>query len=90
MVVADYADAQAMTFVLDDIDGVYLICPPSHKSHDPMAASLGIADSLVTAVKNNRVPHVVFLSSLGAHQSEINRIQSAFHTNMNEYKCKRN
>ncbi len=79
VVVADYADAQAMTFVLDGIDGVYLICPPSYKSHDPMAASLVMADSLVTAVKNNRVPHVVFLSYLGAHQSEINRIQSAFH-----------
>jgi len=86
VVVADYTDAQAMTFVLDGIEGVYLICPPSHKSHDPMATSLMMADSLVAAVKNSRVPHAVFLSSLGAHRPENNGILKAFYAAEQKFK----
>lgn len=44
-----------------------------------MATSKLIAESLVFAVSNSQVPHIVFLSSLGAHRPENNEILSAFH-----------
>lgn len=78
-VIADFTDPEAMAFVLEGVDGAYLICPPSYKSQDPMATSKLMAESLVTAVGNSRVPHVVLLSSQGARRSKKNGILTACH-----------
>ena len=79
VVVADFNDPEAMAFVLEGVDGAYLICPPSYKSQDPMATSRLMAESLVTAVNKSQVPHVVFLSFLGSHRSKNNGILTAYH-----------
>ncbi|TDJ57715.1 MAG: NAD-dependent epimerase/dehydratase family protein [Nitrospina sp.] len=78
-VIADFTDPEAMAFVLDGIEGAYLICPPSYQSPDPMGTSKLIGESLVTAVSNSQVPHVVFLSSQGARRSKNNGIMAACH-----------
>jgi len=78
-VIADLTDPEAMAFVLDGVNGAYLICPPSYQSQDPMATSKLMAESLVTAVGNSRVPHVVLLSSQGARRSKNNGILTACH-----------
>lgn len=64
--VADLADVRALTQALHGVDGAYLLIPPSMTATSFRAYQDGIAKSLVAAVREARVPHVVLLSSIGA------------------------
>jgi uncharacterized protein YbjT (DUF2867 family) len=66
--VADLGDANALSRALEGAEGAYLLIPPSMTVPDFRAYQNKIADAIVHAVKKNRVPHVVFLSSYGAQQ----------------------
>jgi len=65
--VADLGDADALARALEGAKGAYLLIPPFHGVDDFYAEQRRVADSIATAVERAGVPHVVFLSSIGAH-----------------------
>lgn len=75
--VADLADAGAMTRALSGADGAYLLVPPQYAAEDLIAAQKPVVDALAAAVRQSGLPHVVFLSSVGAqHASGTGPIRS--------------
>jgi uncharacterized protein YbjT (DUF2867 family) len=67
--VADLGDASAMTKALAGADGAYLLVPPQYAAEDLIAAQKPVADALAAAVRQSGIPHVVFLSSIGAQHA---------------------
>jgi uncharacterized protein YbjT (DUF2867 family) len=65
--IADLADAAAMARALDGAEGAYLLIPPNMGAPDFRAYQAAVTEGLVGAIRKSRVPHVVFLSSVGAH-----------------------
>ena len=70
VVVADFNDAQALSFVLEGAKGAYLLTPQSVYDINPLEKWSCLNQSIVTAVKNARLKNTVFLSSMGAHQDK--------------------
>lgn len=66
--VADLADSAALTQILTGAQGAYLLSPPNNTAEDFLADRAHFINSLATAVKASGIPHIVFLSSVGAHQ----------------------
>mgnify|MGYP003373568363 CR=1 FL=1 len=66
--VADLADEAALTAALRGTAGVYLLVPPVWGASDPIGAGTALGRTLARAAKAAQVPHVVLLSSVGAHQ----------------------
>lgn len=64
--VADLGDAAALTQALRGAEGAYLLVPPNVTAEDVLGAQGKVLDAFVDAVRASRVPHVVFLSSIGA------------------------
>jgi uncharacterized protein YbjT (DUF2867 family) len=50
---------------LSGADAVYWVAPPTN-DNDPLAGYAAVAASLVTALHETKVPHIVFQSSVGA------------------------
>ncbi len=67
VVVADFNDAHALSFVLEGAKGAYLLTPQSVYDANPLKKWACQNQSIVTAVKNARLKNTVFLSSMGAH-----------------------
>jgi uncharacterized protein YbjT (DUF2867 family) len=65
-VVADLNDRGAVAGALAGAEGAFLLLPPNLGAEDPIATSHALADTLAHAAADARVPHVVFLSSVGA------------------------
>lgn len=64
--VADVEDQAALTKAFAGATGVYVLIPPNMQSEDFIARGKRIADGVTAAAKTTNVPHVVFLSSIGA------------------------
>jgi uncharacterized protein YbjT (DUF2867 family) len=64
--VADLADATALARALDGVSGAYLLVPPNVAAPDFAAYQREVTDAIGAAVTASKVPHVVFLSSVGA------------------------
>ncbi|MGA8030420.1 MAG: NmrA family NAD(P)-binding protein [Bryobacteraceae bacterium] len=60
-------DSDTLTRTLANAEGAYLLIPPSYTSGDFVTGQRRVADALRRAVVDSGVPHVVFLSSVGAH-----------------------
>lgn len=60
-------DASTLTRILGNAEGAYLLVPPNPSAEDFLGTARGVADALAKAVQDSGVPHVVFLSSIGAH-----------------------
>lgn len=67
--VADLGDASALTKALTDVEGVYLLNPPNVGAKHFREYQDGVSRALADAVGKSRVPHVVFLSSVGAQHA---------------------
>lgn len=65
--VADLGDTKALTAALTGADGAWLLIPPNMGAADFRAYQKATGDALVAAVAASGVPHVVLLSSVGAH-----------------------
>lgn len=65
--VADLLDTSALTAALRGAKGAFLLLPPVPTADDVVGHSLRVTESIATAVEAAGVPHVVFLSSIGAH-----------------------
>lgn len=68
--VADLADVPALTAALRGAQGAYLLVPPRPTAAEPLADNRAVAAALAAAVAAARVPHVVLLSSIAAHQPD--------------------
>jgi len=67
--VASLDDVAATTRALAGASGAYLLIPPDVTSEEVVARGRRLVDAMTAAVKAAAVPHVVFLSSIGAqHQ----------------------
>lgn len=79
--VADLADRAAVAAALRGVQGAYLLVPPVWGAADPVAAGAELGRALASAAKDAGVPHVVLLSSVGAHLAAGNGpIATLFHT----------
>lgn len=67
LAVGSLDDANTLTRILANAEGAYLLIPPSYTSGGFVAGQRRIADVLARAVADSGIPHVVFLSSIGAH-----------------------
>lgn len=65
--VADLADATSLERALRGADGAYLLSPPDVKTNTFLADKERLADVFARAVRAAALPHVVLLSSIGAH-----------------------
>lgn len=66
--VADLENASALASALKGADGAYLLIPPNLTTGNMRAYQLRAGASLVKAVAEAAIPHVVFLSSTGAQE----------------------
>lgn len=64
--VADLGDAKALSDALRGAKGAYLLVPPNMAAPDFRAYQKRTGESVVAAVRESGVPHVVLLSSVGA------------------------
>jgi uncharacterized protein YbjT (DUF2867 family) len=60
-------DRRALTALLRGVSGAYVMLPPRVDSDDLLQAARTLCDDLAVAIAEAAVPHVVFLSSVGAH-----------------------
>lgn len=65
--VGSIEDATFITNTFAGADAVYLMIPPKWTVDNWYAYQQQVADNYVAAVKQNNIPHVVLLSSIGAH-----------------------
>ena len=68
--IVDLADQSGLTQALREVDGAYLMNPPAYMHADLFAQARIVHKSLVDAANAAHVPHVVALSSVGAHQAK--------------------
>lgn len=67
VVVADFNDTQALSFVLEGAKGAYLLTPQSVYDPNPLEKWSHQNQSIVSAIQNVQLKNTVFLSSMGAH-----------------------
>lgn len=68
--VADLADVAGVTRALQGAVAAYLLVPPTFTAKDFLAYQRGVSDALTEAIQAAALPHVVILSSIGAHLPE--------------------
>jgi uncharacterized protein YbjT (DUF2867 family) len=68
--IASVDDPAALTTAFRGATAVYALVPPDLAAPDVHARGRRIIDALAAAVEASKVPHVVLLSSIGAHLSE--------------------
>jgi uncharacterized protein YbjT (DUF2867 family) len=67
VVVADFNDTQALSFMLEGVKGAYLLTPQSVFDTNPLEKWAFQNQSIVSAVKTAGLMNTVFLSSMAAH-----------------------
>lgn len=65
-IVGNLDDPRTLATAFNGARAVYAMIPPDYVSDDPMGHQRRIAEALAGAVRDARVPHTVFLSSMGA------------------------
>jgi uncharacterized protein YbjT (DUF2867 family) len=65
--VADLTDSAALGRALAGASGAYLLIPPKVTASDLASYQDGVTAALAEAIARSKIPHVVFLSSVGAH-----------------------
>jgi uncharacterized protein YbjT (DUF2867 family) len=70
VVEADVSDADALARALNGIDGAYVLIPPPSAGSDFFGAAARAASGIAQAAKSAGAPHLVALSSIGAHLSK--------------------
>jgi len=67
VVAVDLSDQAGLARALVGAEGLYLLSPPDMSSHSFLAERSKLLGAVAELVKAAAVPHVVFLSSVGAH-----------------------
>lgn len=66
--VAALDDASALSKALEGVLGAYLLSPPDFAAADFIASRRALVDAVAEAARAAKLPHLVFLSSVGAQQ----------------------
>ncbi|MBL0214807.1 MAG: NmrA family NAD(P)-binding protein [Myxococcales bacterium] len=77
--IAALGDLAAVTQALTGVAGAYLLLPPDVTSTTPIEHNAKLSATLAAAVRAAKVPHVVFLSSVGAQHATGNGPIKALH-----------
>ena len=75
----DASDTESLAAAFAGVQAAFVMLVPPHQAQDVLAESRVMARSIADAVRTARVPHVVALSSVGAHLSEGNGIVQVLH-----------
>lgn len=75
----DASETESLVTAFSGAQAAFVMLVPPYQALDVVAASRVMARSISDAVRTARVPHVVALSSLGAHLSEGNGIVQVLH-----------
>lgn len=75
----DASDTVSLVSAFKGAEAVFVLLVPPALAEDVLAESRTAAQSIAAAVREAKVPHVVALSSVGAHLSEGNGIVRALH-----------
>lgn len=75
----DASDTAALSAAFRGAEAVFVMQVPPPQAKDVLAEAQAASRSIAAAVRSARVPHVVALSSVGAHLSEGNGIVRALH-----------
>ena len=75
----DASDTASLVSAFKGAEAVFVLLVPSALAKDVLAESRAAAQSIAAAVSEAKVPHLVALSSVGAHLSEGNGIVRALH-----------
>jgi uncharacterized protein YbjT (DUF2867 family) len=70
VVVADIDDSASLAEALRGAAGAYLMVPPDLGASDLLASRKRVIDGMAGAAERARVPQIVFLSGIGAHQPD--------------------
>jgi NAD(P)H dehydrogenase (quinone) len=76
---ADLGDVEALTVAFTGAKAAYVLNPVPHAAEDVFAAAAKNGAAIAGAIRRAGVPHVVALSSSGAHRSEGTGIVRALH-----------
>lgn len=76
---ADLDDVEALTAAFAGAEAVYVLNPVPHAAEDVFAAAAKNGTAIAEAIRRAGVPHVVALSSSGAHLTEGTGIVRALH-----------
>ena len=68
--VASLADATALTQAFTGALGAYVLLPPNHQVDDLLSTNRMITEAISQAVRKSGLPHLVFLSSVGAELAD--------------------
>jgi uncharacterized protein YbjT (DUF2867 family) len=77
--VASLADDAALARALAGAKAAYLLSPQDLRDPDPIATGWRIADAVARAVERSALPHLVFLSAMGAQQADGTGIARTLH-----------
>lgn len=76
---ADASDAAGLTAAFTGAEAAFVMLVPPPEAADVLAAARASAQAIAAAVRAARVPHIVALSSAGAHLAGGNGIVQALH-----------
>lgn len=76
---ADASDTESLVTAFAGAEAAFVMLVPPYQAQDVLDESRAMARSIAAAVRTARVPHVVALSSVGAHLSEGNGIVRVLH-----------
>ena len=68
--VCSLEDARSFAKALEGATGAYLLVPPNYQTAHHVEDRRNLIDAVAVAVAQSRLPHVVFLSSIGAQLSD--------------------
>ncbi len=75
----DASETESLVAAFSGAQAAFVMLVPPYQARDVLAESRAMARSIAAAVRSARVPHVVALSSVGAHLSEGSGIVRALH-----------
>jgi uncharacterized protein YbjT (DUF2867 family) len=75
----DASDTESLVAAFAGAEAAFVMLVPPYQARDVLAESRAMARSIADAVRAARVPHLVALSSVGAHLGEGNGIVQALH-----------
>ncbi|MBR3191607.1 NmrA family NAD(P)-binding protein [Bosea sp. (in: a-proteobacteria)] len=76
---ADLDDVEALTAAFAGVEAAYVLNPVPHAAEDVFATAAKNGAAIAEAIRRAGVPHVVALSSSGAHRTEGTGIVRALH-----------
>ena len=85
--VAELNDPEALAHSFAGAKGAYVLVPPQNASTSVLTDNAKVVNAIVAAAKASKIPHVVLLSSLGAHLPKGTGMLSSLHDAESSKRC---